>query len=257
MQSSPLIDPNRPRVPPHAPLPHYYEEAKRQRYVIDLFNETARHYNTIEKLFGNVGLWYRRFALGRAGLAPGMRVLDVATGTGAVARGAARIVGPRGRVFGVDPSQGMLAEARRVFHGPITRGIGDRLPFASDTFDFVTMGLALRHVSDLFDAFGEYHRVLKPGGHLWILEAHVPRSKVAHAATRFVWDWLVPRMTLLFTRDRKAKELMDFYWDTIDRAAAPEQHVEVLRQVGFREPKYTVVVPGAFGEYTGVKAGSP
>ena len=134
-------------VAPHAPLDRYYgEEARRHRYVVDLFNRSAPHYNTIERIFGNVGLWYRRFSLRRAGMSRGMRVLDVAIGTAAVARGARRLVGAEGRVFGVDPSIGMIREARRVFHGPVVRGIATELPFASESFDFVTMGIALRHV---------------------------------------------------------------------------------------------------------------
>ena len=134
-------------VPPHSPLGAYYDaDEKRSRYVVDLFNRTARHYNTIEALFLNGGLLYRRYSLRRAGLRPGMKVLDVAIGTAAVARGAARLVGREGQVYGVDPSTGMLGEARRVFHGPLTQGVAERLPFTDNTFDFVTMGIALRHV---------------------------------------------------------------------------------------------------------------
>src|SRR4029450_9591618 len=97
------------------------------------------HYNTIEKIFGNGGLWYRRFSLRRAGLGPGMRGLDGAIGPAAAARGAVRLVGSTGRVFGVDPSAGMLREARKNFSGPLSRGVADRLPFATGSFDFVTM----------------------------------------------------------------------------------------------------------------------
>ena len=85
-------------VPPHTPLTQYYgETAERERYVADLFNRTARYYNTVEKLFGNGGLLYRRLALRRAGLRPGMKVLDVAMGTAAVGRGvrATSAVSPR------------------------------------------------------------------------------------------------------------------------------------------------------------------
>jgi demethylmenaquinone methyltransferase/2-methoxy-6-polyprenyl-1,4-benzoquinol methylase len=242
-------------VPPHAPLNAYYEsDAQRSRYVIDLFNRTARHYNTIEALFLNGGLLYRRLSLRRAGLRRGMKVLDVAIGTAAVARGAAKLVGSEGLVFGVDPSTGMLGEARRVFHGPLTRGVAERLPFADDTFDFVTMGIALRHVSDLVATFREYLRALKPGGTLWILEGHIPRSPLGHRLTRFVWAKVIPGMTLFSTRSRDAKLLMDYYWDTVEQAVSPETIVQALKQVGFQEASYRVVVPGAFCEYTGRKA---
>jgi demethylmenaquinone methyltransferase/2-methoxy-6-polyprenyl-1,4-benzoquinol methylase len=254
MSTAPETKPDGESVPPHTPLTRYYErDEERSRYVVDLFNRTARHYNTIEALFLNGGLLYRRFSLWRAGLRPGMKVLDVAIGTAAVARGAARLVGPSGKVFGVDPSRGMLGEARKVFRGPLTRGVAETLPFPDDTFDFVTMGIALRHVADLVAAFRQYRRVLKPGGRLWVLEGHVPRSALGHRLTRFVWARLIPGMTLLSTRSREAKELMDYYWDTVEQCVPPETIVAALREAGFEDARYSVIVPGAFCEYTGRK----
>lgn len=241
-------------VPPHPPLTDYYDTAEHRRYVIDLFNRTAKHYNTIEALFLNGGLLYRRTSLRLAGLRKGMKVLDVAVGTGAVARGAARVVGAEGRVFGVDPSPGMLEQARQVFGGPLTRGVAENLPFATGTFDFVTMGIALRHVSDLTTTFSEYLRVLKPGGTLWILEAHLPTSRLGHSLTRLVWARLIPGMTLLSTGSRDAKLLMDFYWDTVEQCVPPKTIVGTIGNVGFEQPRYRVVVPGAFCEYSGRKA---
>jgi demethylmenaquinone methyltransferase/2-methoxy-6-polyprenyl-1,4-benzoquinol methylase len=173
----------------------------------------------------------------------GMRVLDVAMGTAAVARGAQKLVGDEGRVFGLDPSIGMIREARRVFQGPVVRGIATELPFADESFDFVTMGIALRHVADLKAAFAEYHRVLRRGGTLWILEAHVPRSRLGHLYTRVCWAWVIPGLTWLFTRSSDAKLLMDYYWDTIDQAATPETLQDTLQAVGFARPRYTVAHP--------------
>ena len=241
-------------LPPHGTLSSYYaDDADRSRYVRELFDRSARHYDTIERIFGNGGLLYRRLSLRLNGLRPGMRVLDVAVGTGAVARGAAKEVGPAGRVFGVDPNRAMMEQARRSFAGPLTQGVAQALPFASDSFDFVTMGIALRHVSDLKAAFREYLRVLKPGGRLWILEAHVARSRLGHALTRLVWAKLIPGLTLLFTRSRDAKLLMDYYWDTVDQCVAPEEIVSALASVGFQHARVRVTLPGAFCEYKGQK----
>ncbi len=242
------------RVPPHSPLTGYYEtDSNRSRYVMDLFDKTAQHYDTIEKLFLNGGLLYRRLSLRRAGLGPGMKVLDVAIGTAAVARGAARLVGPEGTVIGIDPSRGMLGQARKDFAGPVIRGVAEGLPFADGHFDFVTMGIALRHVSDLAATFGEYRRVLKPGGTLWILEGHLPSSRIGHRLTRFVWNRVIPGMTLVFTRSRDAKVLMDYYWDTVEKSVPPDTILRALREVGMERPRYRVIVPGAFCEYTAKK----
>jgi demethylmenaquinone methyltransferase/2-methoxy-6-polyprenyl-1,4-benzoquinol methylase len=245
-------------VPPHSPLTRYYGvDQERSRYVVELFNRTAPHYNTIEKIFGNGGLLYRRLSLRRAGLRPGMKVLDVAVGTAAVARGAVRVVGPTGRVFGVDPSTGMMREARKVFHGPLTQGVAERLPFRSESFDFVTMGLALRHVSDLVATFREYLRVLRPGGTLWLLESHVPRTRLGHALSSLLWQRLVPGLTLLFTRNREAKLLMDYYWDTIDQCVPPETIVDALRKADFEQVRSQVILPGSICEYTAKRPARP
>lgn len=239
-------------MPPHPPLVEYYGDANdrdHRRWVVDLFDRTARHYNTIEAMFLNCGLLYRRLSLQFAGLRPGMKVLDVAIGTAAVARGAVRRVGSEGMVIGVDPSGGMLREARRNFRGPLARGVAEALPFADDSFDFVTMGIALRHVPDLVAAFREYRRVLKPGGRVWILESHVARTRLGRRITRFVWGRAVPGMTLFFTRDRDAKLLMDFYWDTVEQCVPPETIVAAMREAGFEEARSRLILPGGFCEY--------
>lgn len=119
------------RLQPHPTLRAYYRnEGERRQVLDDLFDRTASHYDRITQFmsFGS-GAWHRRQALLRAGLAPSMMVLDVAVGTGAVAREALGIVKPMGRVVGVDPSTGMLAEARRLTRIPLVQGLAEHLPF--------------------------------------------------------------------------------------------------------------------------------
>lgn len=249
--------PDEKPVPPHTPLRQYYgTDENRHRWVMDIFNRTAHHYNTIEGVFLNGGLLYRRLSMKFNGMKPGMKVLDVAIGTAAVSRGAVRIVGPEGMVIGCDPSPGMLREARKHFHGPLSRGIAEQLPFRSDEFDFVTMGIALRHVADLRAAFSEYFRVLKPGGTVWILESHVPESKIGHGISKFVWKKLIPGLTMLTTRDKDAKLFMEFYWDTVEKCVPPAKIVQTMKEVGFEQARAKVVVPGAFCEYVGRKPAS-
>jgi len=222
-------------TPPHPVLDKYYpSDADRQSFVGTLFDGAARHYNRIGTMLDlGSGPWYRRWALRRAGLRPGMRLLDVATGTGLVARGAVRTLGEPGRVVGVDPSRGMLREARKALASPLVQGRAEALPFRDDLFDMLSMGFALRHVPDLEAAFREYRRVLKPGGRVVLLEVSRPRSTISRWLIRVHLQHILPLMARISTRSEPAQVLMKYYWDTIDRCVPPETILEVLRRGGF------------------------
>ena len=115
----------------------------------------------------------------------------MAIGTGLVAREAAAILGGTGGVVGLDLSEGMLAEARRSLGVTLVQARAEALPFADASFDFVSMGYALRHVADLARLFAEYRRVLRPGGRLLVLEiapaGEPPRPCPAARPTWAAW----------------------------------------------------------------------
>lgn len=235
---------------PHAPLSKYVATpAERQRFVIDLFDRSAPFYDRICEVmsFGS-GLRYRHGALVRGGLKSGMHVLDVATGTGLVARAALAIVGGHGRVIGLDPSAGMLTRAREDITRRLVRGLGDSLPIASGSFDFVSMGYALRHVDHLETAFTEYRRVLKPGGRVLLLEITPPRSRAGRVAARLYFKRIVPLMTRAITHSADGVRLMQYYWDTIEACVPPEMIMSALTRVGFDNVERQVV-QGIFSEY--------
>jgi demethylmenaquinone methyltransferase/2-methoxy-6-polyprenyl-1,4-benzoquinol methylase len=235
-------------------LPGYYaDERGRRRFLRELFDGSARDYDYVERLLAlGSGSWYRRHALLRAGLAPGMRVLDVATGTGLVAREALAIAGPQGCVVGLDPSAGMLAEAHRQLPMTLVRGRGEKLPLRDATFDFVSMGFALRHVTDLDALFAEFRRVLKPGGVACVLEISRPRPKVMAEPLRVFMTRVVPAVARIARRHSDAQRLMDFYWDTIDACVGPEEVLAALGRSGLDSPRRSLSL-GMFSEYVARK----
>ena len=123
--------------------------------------------------FGQDPRW-RRFLVSRIEAGPGDTVLDVATGTGAVARELVRRHGCG--VVGVDQSAGMLAEARRRLNGRVrlVEASADALPFADGEFDALTFTYLLRYVDDPPATLHELARVVKPGGTIAGLEFGVP-----------------------------------------------------------------------------------
>lgn len=105
--------------------------------------------------------------LDAAGVEPGHRVLDVACGTGVLAREAAVRVGPAGRVAGVDPGRGMLTVARELAPNVEWReATAESLPYPEESFDAVVSQFGLMFFSDRSQALREMMRVLKPGGRL-------------------------------------------------------------------------------------------
>lgn len=232
---------------------YYGSERERASFVTSLFDGAARHYDWVGHLlaFGS-GPYYRQRTLAHAGLRPAMKLLDVATGTGQVARAATRILGdPRG-VVGLDPSVGMLREARKVHSGPLVRGRAEEIPVRDEVFDMLSMGFALRHVATLEIAFAEYRRVLKPGGRVLLLEVSRPQSAVIRWAIRVYFQQVLPLIIRIGTGSRDARLLMKYYWDTIDECVPPAMILAALRQTGFIEVQHRVV-GGCLSEYVAVK----
>ncbi|HSW23986.1 MAG TPA: class I SAM-dependent methyltransferase, partial [Burkholderiaceae bacterium] len=184
-------------------------------------------------------------------LTEGMQVLDVGTGTGLLARQALELCGTQGSLIGVDPSAGMMAQAR-LPRASLLQGRAEALPCADAASDFLCMGYALRHLSDLDLALSEFFRVLRPGARLLMLEITRPRSALAQWALKGYMRSLVPVAARLVTRRADTATLWRYYWDTIEACIAPSEVLDAMRRAGFVEVDQHVEL-GIFREYTARK----
>lgn len=238
-------------VVPHPVLHDYYDhESERRAFVRDLFDRTAQYYDGIVGVsFLGSGSFGRRRALRMGGLTAGMKMLDIAVGTGLLSRQAVELVGPEGEVIGIDMSLGMLQAARRNVSIPLLRGMGERLPFPDDTFDFVTIGYALRHFEELESTFRECRRVLRDNGTLLVLEITKPEGPIGQALLRAYLGRIVPTLCRLAKGRRDSEELMRYHWETMEKCVPPAHIAEAMKAAEFEVNCWTEL--GIFRAYCG------
>jgi demethylmenaquinone methyltransferase/2-methoxy-6-polyprenyl-1,4-benzoquinol methylase len=139
-------------------------------------------------------------------------------------------------------------------------GVGEQLPLADGQFDFLSMGYALRHLSDLTVTFREFLRVLKPGGKVCVLEITRPRTRFRRAAVKTYMRFVVPTFTRLTSRKDRgggadSQLLWQYYWDTIEQCVPSETVAAALTEAGFEDVRHHQEL-GMFSEYTGRKPAS-
>jgi demethylmenaquinone methyltransferase/2-methoxy-6-polyprenyl-1,4-benzoquinol methylase len=151
-------------------------EDEKSRHVAGVFDSVATRYDLMNDLMsaGLHRLW-KRFTVEASGARPGSRVLDIAGGTGDLARLFAGRVGANGEVVLTDVNAAMLrlGRDRAIDAGwilPVAQCDAERLPFAPGRFDCVSVAFGLRNMTHKDAALREMHRVLKPGGRLLVLE---------------------------------------------------------------------------------------
>jgi demethylmenaquinone methyltransferase/2-methoxy-6-polyprenyl-1,4-benzoquinol methylase len=113
------------------------------------------------------------------------------------------------------------------------KGRAEQLPFAEAAFDFLALGYALRHLSDLAATFVEFRRVLRPGGRLLVLEITRPEGGVANALLKLYMRGMVPLLSRVVARHAETPLLYRYYWDTIEACAPPARVVRTLGAAGF------------------------
>ena len=217
--------------PPQPVLPEYYRtKGEHRQFVRSIFDRTACYYDRINSVFSlGSGKWYRRWMLRMAGLRAGQKLLDVATGTGLVAREAATITDMT-NIIGLDMSAGMLKQCRDKLPIQVVLADAQALPVAPASMDMLSMGYALRHVQDLRATFAGYLETLKPGGHVLILAIGRADNRFIQLMLRFYLGRIVPLLSGV-TASQESKTLMAYYWDTKEGGFPPARFLTTFLAV--------------------------
>ena len=213
---------------------------EKKRKVAGVFDSVAPNYDLMNDLM-SIGMHraWKAFTIALSGIRPGERVLDVASGSGDLARVFARRAGPEGEVWLTDINRTMLARGRdRLLDEgrtpPLAQCDAEPLPFPADYFDCVSVAFGLRNMTHKEAALAEMRRVLKPGGRLLVLEF----SRVWQPLTR-AYDWysfkVLPWLGSRFAGDAESYRYLA---ESIRMHPDQEQLKTLMEQAGLARVEY-------------------
>jgi demethylmenaquinone methyltransferase/2-methoxy-6-polyprenyl-1,4-benzoquinol methylase len=220
-----------------------------------MFDRIARVYDLMNSVM-TAGLHHqwRRRAADLAGVGPGDRVLDVATGTGDLAIELSRRVAPDGEVIGTDFSEEMLVHARGKAPGiHFEWGNALDLPYADGEFAAATVGFGARNFSDLDRGLAEMARVVKPGGRVVILEITTPQKPPLSTFFRLWFDRVVP----LIGKVAGDPDAYDYLPNSVKRFPEPAGLAAALERAGLEQIRWVLTAGGIIALHVGTKPAGP
>jgi demethylmenaquinone methyltransferase/2-methoxy-6-polyprenyl-1,4-benzoquinol methylase len=204
-----------------------------------MFGRIARRYDLANRvLSGGIDIWWRYRLVRTVRTASPQKILDLATGSGDVAFALARQVPSASEIIGMDFCQPMLDEAvkKQAAHSDSIRsrirflqGDGLALPLPDQSFDAVTISFGLRNMADRHRSLTEMHRILRPGGTLFILEFSQP-ARWFRPLYIFYIRYFLPVLAGLLTGDRHAYRYLN---ETIESFPDRTTLAEEIRAAGF------------------------
>ena len=233
-------------------------ESEKEGLVAGVFHSVASRYDVMNDLMslGIHRLW-KRFTIELSAARPGHVVLDIAGGTGDLARQFSRIVGETGRVVLADINESMLRVGRDrltdqgiVGNMEFVQANAECLPFPDNTFDCITISFGLRNVTDKDAALRSMCRVLKPGGRLLVLEFSKPGNPLLTKAYDIYSFSLLPIMGKLVAGD---SESYRYLAESIRMHPDQETLEGMMKEAGFVNTAYHNMTGGIVALHKGVK----
>lgn len=231
------------------------DEQEKAKHVRSVFDSVAPKYDVMNDLMsaGLHRIW-KRYTITVANPQPGQQVLDIAGGTGDLSRAFARRVGPTGRVVHTDINEAMLREGRNrlLDEGLVLPTMvcdAEKLPFADNSFDFVSVAFGLRNMTHKDQALSEMRRVLKPGGRLLVLEF----SRVAKPVEK-AYDWysfnVLPKLGQMVAGDAHSYQYLA---ESIRMHPGQEELRQLMKSVGFGHVDVHNLSAGVVALHVGIK----
>ena len=234
-----------------------YGEGEKAQQVEQMFDHIAPSYDKLNhRLSWNIDKGWRRKAIRQLAPYKPQALLDIATGTGDFAILAAEMLKPT-RLVGADISEGMMEIGRQKVR---EKGLDSIISFAKEdclalsypeaTFDAVTAAFGIRNFADLDAGLREMCRVLKPGGHLSIVELTSPVSFPMKQLFHIYSHTVLPVYGRLISKDTSA---YSYLTKTIEAFPQGERMTEILHKAGFSEARFQRLTFGICTMYFAMK----
>ncbi len=231
------------------------EKVKR---VAGVFHSVAGKYDLMNDLMsGGIHRLWKRLTIEQSGARAGMKVLDIAGGTGDLTLKFSRIVGPTGGVVLADINDSMLKVGRdKLINAGAAGNIeyvqanAECLPFEDNSFDIITIAFGLRNVTDKDAALASMNRVLKPGGKLMVLEFSKTNNPLLTKAYDFYSFNVLPQMGRVIANDAESYRYLA---ESIRMHPDQETLKQMMANAGFVNCRYQNMTGGVVALHTGIK----
>ncbi|MDP3844491.1 MAG: bifunctional demethylmenaquinone methyltransferase/2-methoxy-6-polyprenyl-1,4-benzoquinol methylase UbiE [Oxalobacteraceae bacterium] len=230
-------------------------EEEKAHKVAEVFHSVAAKYDVMNDVMsaGLHRLW-KMFTIAQAGVRPGFKVLDIAGGTGDLAKAFARQAGASGEVWLTDINESMLRVGRdrllnQGLNTPTLLCDAEKLPFPDNYFDRVSVAFGLRNMTHKDVALAEMRRVLKPGGKLLVLEfskVWQPLQKPYDVYSFKILPWMGQKIA-------NDAESYRYLAESIRMHPDQETLKTMLQEAGLERVDYFNLSAGVAALHTGVK----
>ena len=237
-------------------VPYKEKDQGKKEQVADMFNNISRKYDLLNHVLSmGIDILWRKKAVRMLKPYTPRIILDIASGTGDFALETSRI--KPDKIYGVDISEGMLevgrkkVEARNLGH-MIEMQLGDseNLHFEDNYFDAVTVAFGVRNYENLKLGLSEMFRVMKPGGHVVIIEFSQPTAFPVKQLYNFYSRAILPRIGKMISKDKAAYEYLP---ESVSVFPYGQQFLDIMNEVGFMETKSIPLTLGISSIYWGSK----
>jgi demethylmenaquinone methyltransferase/2-methoxy-6-polyprenyl-1,4-benzoquinol methylase len=237
--------------------PYNNGQATKKEQVADMFNNISKTYDFLNHFLSlGIDIIWRKKAINELKKDQPKNILDVATGTGDFAFEALSILKPE-KITGVDISAGMLEIAKQKIAKrnlghlfEVKLGDSEKLPFADNTFDAVTVAYGVRNFENLEAGLADIFRVLKPGGKAVVLEFSKPKAFPIKQLYNFYFNYITPGIGKLFSKDSRAYSYLP---ESVAAFPDGKNFTNLMDKVGYKNTKVRPLAFGICSIYTGVK----